>query len=97
MAWRDVQATLDVTVPGDRALYLDIGAGELLVGVSVEPDAASALALALAGAGPKDAVFVTGSLFLVGECLQALAAQKLEPSERAAVPATPASAPGKMV
>ncbi len=30
-AWRDVKARLDVTVPNDRALYLDIGAGDLIV------------------------------------------------------------------
>lgn len=63
--------------------------------VRVEPDAASALAQALAGAAPNDAVFVTGSLFLVGECLQALAAQEWEASARTGVPAGPTPAPGK--
>ncbi len=39
--------------------------------VVVEPDPCRALALALAQAAAEDVVFVTGSLFLVGDCLQA--------------------------
>jgi dihydrofolate synthase/folylpolyglutamate synthase len=50
--------------------------------VIVEPDPAQALARALDAAGPHDAVFVTGSLFLVGDCRQALA----RPREVPAVP-----------
>ncbi len=42
--------------------------------VAVEPDPAQALARALAHAAPEDAIFVAGSLFLVGDCLKALAA-----------------------
>jgi len=40
--------------------------------VVVEPDPAQALARALEEAAPGDVVFVTGSLFLVGDCRQAL-------------------------
>jgi len=41
--------------------------------VVVEPEPAQALARALDAAAPGDVVFVTGSLFLVGDCRQALA------------------------
>lgn len=40
--------------------------------VKVEPEPAPALARALEEAAPGDVVFVTGSLFLVGDCRQAL-------------------------
>ncbi|MBV9326301.1 MAG: bifunctional folylpolyglutamate synthase/dihydrofolate synthase [Chloroflexi bacterium] len=38
--------------------------------ISIVPDAPSALDLAVREAGPRDAVLVTGSLFLVGEALE---------------------------
>ncbi|HSC78450.1 MAG TPA: folylpolyglutamate synthase/dihydrofolate synthase family protein [Candidatus Acidoferrales bacterium] len=40
--------------------------------VAVEPDPAQALASAMARAGAEGVVFVTGSLFLVGDCRRAL-------------------------
>jgi len=42
--------------------------------VHIEPDPAAALARVTARAAPDDVVFVTGSLFLVGDCLRALEA-----------------------
>lgn len=49
--------------------------------VVVEPEPAQALARALEGAAPDDAVFVTGSLFLVGDCRQALSRPAALPRE----------------
>ncbi len=50
--------------------------------VAVEPDPAQALARALEAAAPGDAVFVTGSLFLVGDCRQAPARPREVPAAR---------------
>lgn len=59
--------------------------------VTVEPDAGRALDRALERAQPDEVVFVTGSLFLVGECRQALASRRRvaarAPSSVAAPPA----------
>jgi len=53
--------------------------------VGVEADPARALAVALERADADDVVFVTGSLFLVGDCRRALAAQAAEARRGAAV------------
>lgn len=64
--------------------------------VSVEPEPASALARALESAGPDDVVFVTGSLFLVGDCQRALAPPEELPARApAAVAVAPAAPAGK--
>ncbi|MFQ5817184.1 MAG: bifunctional folylpolyglutamate synthase/dihydrofolate synthase [Terriglobia bacterium] len=53
--------------------------------VEPEPERALARACALARSGPADMVFVTGSLYLVGEMKRALAARELAPVEAARV------------
>ncbi|MBI4462961.1 MAG: bifunctional folylpolyglutamate synthase/dihydrofolate synthase [Acidobacteria bacterium] len=62
--------------------------------VALEPDPARAVSRALEAAGPEEVVFVTGSLFLVGDCRQALVsgrgmAAATEPAALAA-PTSPA-------
>ena len=65
--------------------------------VAVEPDPGCALRRALEAAGSEEVVFVTGSLFLVGECRQALGGRERVSATPAAgltpVPTLPASNP----
>jgi dihydrofolate synthase/folylpolyglutamate synthase len=75
-SWRDMWAALQpivgevvVTAPElPRALETDVLAAHLAADVPVRAVCApcEAMACALDGAGPKDAILVTGSLFLVG-------------------------------
>ena len=61
--------------------------------VAAEPDPERALARAWALARPADLVFVTGSLYLVGEIKQALASpQRLARGETLPAQPTPAAA-----
>jgi dihydrofolate synthase/folylpolyglutamate synthase len=84
-AGKDARGVLEALAPRAQRLFVtsarheraaepsDLAAqARRLVGgltVSVEPDLDAALAAALAQAGPRDLVLVTGSLFLVGEAL----------------------------
>lgn len=94
-------ATVVVTQPATpRAASADLLARlarTLNANVSVEPEPASALARALESAGADDVVFVTGSLFLVGDCQRALARPEELPARAPAVaavaPADPAGKP----
>jgi folylpolyglutamate synthase/dihydropteroate synthase len=52
--------------------------------VGVEANPADALAAALGRADANDVVFVTGSLFLVGDCQRALTPQPAKGGEKAA-------------
>ena len=89
-------ATVVVTQPATpRAASTDLLArlARALNGnVVVEPQPAGALARALESAGPDDVVFVTGSLFLVGDCQRALGTPNgLSARAAAAVAAVPAN------
>ena len=53
--------------------------GDLCPDCHTAPDVAAALAAALASAGEDDLVLVTGSLYVVGEAMEALAAQGSPP------------------